>query len=600
MNILVIGNGFDIAHGLHSKYIEFLHAIEMIRKITKERDKNERLRILEEYVNKDENLKNTILYKAVSNIANDLRFSKGKDIQRIIELSDNNYWFYYFFNYCKDINETWIDFEKEIKKVCQYIEKTEYSRLEEYYLKIFFEENKITTYEEAINKLRIDLENLISALEIYIVEYIDGQPCEKISDDIYTLDINRVVSFNYSNTYQRVYDNHGNKVAYDYIHGRASWQKNDENNLVLGFDEYLIENDRNENMDFVSFKKYYQRVLKGTSNNYIEWIKEIRSNENQEHNLYIFGHSLDITDKDILKALILNSNVNTTIFYHEEKEKGKLIKNLIKVLEYDEFLTYTGENKIKFTKQKEMRMFSVEQYGDILRKLYNMPIITSKDNEQISKWLERKIQDIEEHKSYNIEQLILAFDAIYLYTRKINTKIYKLIEKGKLYTNSLKLNAKDYLMEFREKYVKLDVAIDDNFYPELMRILNIKLNNNTIRFKDNILNRLPRNIVTESNREHIIVSEQRGRLILNIELDVWKRIMKRLFDYLDTNIEKANEIFGAIVDFLENMDSKILGEYLKDQKIGKDVYVGETEEEKYLRISRIIYIESLLDSKIVM
>ena len=36
------------------------------------------------------------------------------------------------------------------------------------------------------------------------------------------------------------------------------------------------------------------------------------------HNLYIIGHSLDITDRDILKTLIINDNVRTHIYYHND------------------------------------------------------------------------------------------------------------------------------------------------------------------------------------------------------------------------------------------------------------------------------------------
>ena len=42
------------------------------------------------------------------------------------------------------------------------------------------------------------------------------------------------------------------------------------------------------------------------------------------HKVYIFGHSLDETDKDILRDVILNNNVYTTIFYFDKKTMGNL------------------------------------------------------------------------------------------------------------------------------------------------------------------------------------------------------------------------------------------------------------------------------------
>ena len=75
-----------------------------------------------------------------------------------------------------------------------------------------------------------------------------------------------------------------------------------------------------------------------------------------KHNLYIFGHSLDVTDKDILRLLILNDNVKTTIFYPDKKELGKKIANLVKVIGQDELIRRTGgrTKTIEFKLQQDM------------------------------------------------------------------------------------------------------------------------------------------------------------------------------------------------------------------------------------------------------
>ena len=51
-----------------------------------------------------------------------------------------------------------------------------------------------------------------------------------------------------------------------------------------------------------------------------------------KHHVYIFGHSLDVTDKDILRDIILNDNVHITIFYHDKDAMGQQIANLVKVI----------------------------------------------------------------------------------------------------------------------------------------------------------------------------------------------------------------------------------------------------------------------------
>lgn len=76
----------------------------------------------------------------------------------------------------------------------------------------------------------------------------------------------------------------------------------------------------------------------------------------KKHNLYIFGHSLDVTDRDILRDLILNDNVSTTIFYHNKENMRKQITNLVKVVEVNELIGRTGGSTrtIKFKLQKNL------------------------------------------------------------------------------------------------------------------------------------------------------------------------------------------------------------------------------------------------------
>ena len=163
--------------------------------------------------------------------------------------------------------------------------------------------------------------------------------------------------------------------------------------MVLGINEYLPEDRKDKDIEFIAFKKYYQRIYKGTGCKYKDWINEIREendiymarkhdceiflkngyglsneiekmraelkqlNENPpRHNLYIFGHSLDITDKDILHDLILNNNVYTTIFYPHKEELGRKIANLVKVIGQDELIRRTGGSTktIEFRQQQDM------------------------------------------------------------------------------------------------------------------------------------------------------------------------------------------------------------------------------------------------------
>ena len=73
------------------------------------------------------------------------------------------------------------------------------------------------------------------------------------------------------------------------------------------------------------------------------------------NNIYIFGHSLDITDGDILSKLINMPNTKITIYYHDMEALSKYIPNLVKILGEDELISMVhGMNaKILFCKQQK-------------------------------------------------------------------------------------------------------------------------------------------------------------------------------------------------------------------------------------------------------
>ncbi|MGO5444424.1 hypothetical protein ACTQXY_13060 [Faecalimonas sp. LCP19S3_D12] len=131
--------------------------------------------------------------------------------------------------------------------------------------------------------------------------------------------------------------------------------------MVLGIDEYLDDDVKDKELEFLTFKKFYQRIYKSTGNAHLAWVEEIKegyadylrkerdlaASECPQHTLYIFGHSLDVTDKDILKLFICNDNVQTKIFYYrknkdDKKIMGNLIKNLILIMGKEELVRRTG------------------------------------------------------------------------------------------------------------------------------------------------------------------------------------------------------------------------------------------------------------------
>lgn len=365
MNILVIGNGFDLAHGLPTRYNDFLNFIEEYFKYKNLGESQE---------------KYSIYFKKVEKLT---------EFLEINELMTNNLWYYYFhdlkLNKLLKGKDNWIDFEKEISNVVQTLDKTisSYNQreinnvldepIQGYLNKLEFllKQNKeisptinnaksIDNLESLKQNLLKDLNRFIRCMEIYFVNYINEYSMHnmKSKEFIKKLNINKILSFNYTNTFECLYDSHFKEITYDYIHGKAA-VNHDLNscNLVLGIDEYLNEDEKKINVEFIQFKKFFQRIYKGTGCLYKDWIKEYDFEKSlvDELNLYFIGHSLDVTDKDILNELILHKGANTTIYYHNQDSLGRMIINLVKVIGEDELISRTGGSNasIKFIHQPE-------------------------------------------------------------------------------------------------------------------------------------------------------------------------------------------------------------------------------------------------------
>lgn len=429
MNILVIGNGFDLAHDLPTKYNDFLEFCKMVSKIY-ESEKLE-VRQYEKIYLDDSDLNKAIQQQLLKVFKTRENHKDINDNNRIIHtfttdypetdelyaLIKDNIWIEYFLQCNMYQKENWIDFESEISSVIQSLDSDMHGLSGNHsidddiedlsndflYKKYSVDTGEVPnyieeiTYKELRNKLLNDLNRLIRAFEIYLVEYVEKVDIKIISPDIEKIAANlyddhgtngilfsKVLSFNYTNTYEKVYLKKYNircSNYMDYIHGKADIDNTIEtNNMVLGIDEYLPEDKRNQEVEFIAFKKFYQRIHKETGCKYSEWVNKIREDyfeyvqkqmetgnrryeyatnhmqtlinrvaaqtiKNQKcrkHYLYIFGHSLDVTDKDILRDLILNDNVKTTIFYVNKDVMGQQIANLVKVIGQDELIRRTG------------------------------------------------------------------------------------------------------------------------------------------------------------------------------------------------------------------------------------------------------------------
>lgn len=392
MNILIIGNGFDLAHGLPTKYWDFL----MFAKCVKEASDWGSIRNVSEFSELNPKLRNIVydmnfFWSAYSD--GEEKEQSKNNLIKFKKIVNGNIWLNYFLNQLdkEDENKGWIDFEYEISQVIQSLDllksETEErnkkgvnvatrnnvfkNRAKGFLKKIGNEEEKdfCGTYaKEVIKQINNELNELIEALEIYLIEFVGKIDVEcQLNDIIKVGDINKILSFNYTNTYEKYYENNSQEGKYDYIHGRIRTSNDSPNNMVLGIDEYLDDDRKDKEVDFIQFKKYFQRIYKKTGCEYKKWVEKIKFNYEKnkdsnitqiqksiETNLYIFGHSLDITDKDILKELIMMPKTTTNIYYYDDKAYKQYIVNLVKLIGQDRLTDWVhGSNpRIKFVRQQ--------------------------------------------------------------------------------------------------------------------------------------------------------------------------------------------------------------------------------------------------------
>ena len=378
MNVLLLGNGFDIYHYLPTKYHNFLNVANFLRDHYTESQKfigdvfsDNRLQNNDSYISK--------CYKEHQEVYDTIVLSPEK-ARKIIELCSDNLWFSYFTkSFNKDVG--WIDFEKEIAYVLKVFYKflhnvstvphmpngepdTYYvlnhfgfflntttdgyiglktTKIKDAYIYEYPSGSKhmVVNKDLIISCLTMMLNDVAKALKLYLdcfvnitLERINKEP--KIKKCKAIAHIDHTISFNYTHTYEKIYSN--NKIYH--LHGDVNKK------IILGVNPDTHDNIEEIDTSFVAFKKYYQRTLFETDYEYFELINDLNES-NEDIYLTVMGHSLDITDKDIIMELFEHAN-EIYVLYHSEGAKKDYISNLIKIFGKSGFDDLKRNKKLTF------------------------------------------------------------------------------------------------------------------------------------------------------------------------------------------------------------------------------------------------------------
>lgn len=333
-DILIIGNGFDIEHDLPTRYPNFIDYIQDL-----EHSKA--------YELSPENSKK---YHAT------IKGAIGK----------NNWFFKIIVNHYNDnkARDKWVDFEWEIAQIVKWYEHYYYAFIEKASIKVINEASVERSVAEVMasesvspDTLKEDFYRFRYAFELYISLIVNNIHCAYRNKGLLDINPSLVISFNYSNTYERLY---GSNAEVCYIHGKAQLTEEDafnnfkkdadyyssKNHIVFGMDEYLAEDERKAKNEFFCFRKYFQRTNFNTDTTYMYLLE-------RKYRAIFFGYSLNAADASILKSIIGNERARVVVFYYNQKSREDEVKNLYSIfdLNIEKRMNKQSQNAITFVEQ---------------------------------------------------------------------------------------------------------------------------------------------------------------------------------------------------------------------------------------------------------
>lgn len=364
--IILIGNGFDIAHGLNTRYSDFIDNFwkETYQDICSSGRKDYKSQILKYYpssylLQNVEREHFQCIENNVKQFGSRLIFENSffklltekKKIQNWVDI-ENEYYnlLINFIEDSKSLDQLNYEFGiikdllyKYLKQEQTKFNSKEISLIQEYiYSKIFEPYNDTDISYSTINKMlsqRKDLYNSSVPNSSFEKHFADGYifHYEKLKKDIlkpqnfdYIRDKSHpnaiqnilFLNFNYTNT-EHLYNEDKLQTSTIHIHGEIN---NSDNPMIFGFGDELDDN--------------YIRLEKTNDNRYLKNVKSIEYLNTTNYRkllnfingdffqIYIMGHSCGNSDRTLLNTLFEHTNCSLIkIFYHEKIDGNSTTSN---------------------------------------------------------------------------------------------------------------------------------------------------------------------------------------------------------------------------------------------------------------------------------
>lgn len=420
--ILILGNGFDLAHFLPTKYDHFMHAMRNVDNHTQNNPMTFQDLYTDLITEESYFFENTIKLYKTENVTLSV-----DEVEKLQDQLRKNGWFQYFKSYIDSGIETWIDFENEMETVldavCYIIAELEndveylyiakgqktwtqyknetlalneeifnkniirkYPFIDEFLKSFSMAKRDLTRYGNHLvfnetfvkyysgHPVDICSSSMLKSLERELIEFIEIFSeyiafIDKLEikntikkPKVFEKDLEAIYSFNYSSTIERLYS-HSN---ISFIHGKAIDKK-----IVLGISELqnqvLIDNKA------YGFVKYYQKLVNNTDYQFLRPKSPIIAIENKMKNpsltkyhpieVYIWGHSLDSSDSDYIHEIFSFNqgreySIRVIVYYYSQPHAQ--LSNLIAILGKDTVENWMKNKWLEFIETPDIKRLNFD------------------------------------------------------------------------------------------------------------------------------------------------------------------------------------------------------------------------------------------------
>ena len=339
--IILIGNGFDLAHGLKTKYEHFIDDFWKRASDNYKSDKRHDGSITKNFEHENSNVR----FFEISE-EKEMEIKKGT----------------YTFNGIIDFRKTITYKNKFLEKIDQDIQVKNWCNIEKLYfdeLVRCYNEYKVKNDRndtEKIDKLNKDFEEIENELREYFKKEVRGKKesnqeslilenntvndnflselQEIFIEEIYAENIAKylILTCNYTRTaelYIRKIVDRGVKkedVNIIYIHGNL------DSKIIFGYgDEYCDESKEIERLDENKFQKYVKQIKYAETPFYMTFDKFIA---NGDYQVIILGHSCGNTDRTLLRRLLETGRCKEIIpYYYDDIDKSERLNNIYRIFD---------------------------------------------------------------------------------------------------------------------------------------------------------------------------------------------------------------------------------------------------------------------------